>query len=165
MRNLFILLFTSIILISCESDDYFNIGVFHAKQKNYETAVAYFSKAIEKNPGDAEAYYLRAYCQQSIGGKEKQVISDYTKSLEYNPNDHEAYMNRGIEKTAIGQISEAIEDYEKSIAINPNEPVAYANLGNAYELKSDKEKACEHWNKALNLGYEKVRERIELKCK
>jgi tetratricopeptide (TPR) repeat protein len=74
-------------------------------------------------------------------------------------------MNRGVAKMAIGKNSEAIEDYKKSIEINPEYPLVYANLGNAYQLNFDNEKACENWQKSLELGNENVRERIEINCK
>lgn len=164
MRNLIIPIFSVILLISCGGDDFYNLGVFEAKQGNYEKAIEYFTKAIEKNPKDAEAYYSRAYSQQTIGGNEEQVISDYSNSLKYNPNDYEAYMNRGVAKMKIGQNSDAITDYKKSIEINPNNPVVYANLGNAYKLNFDNQNACKNWKKSLELGNENVRQRISMNC-
>ncbi|PHS63358.1 MAG: hypothetical protein COB12_09420 [Flavobacterium sp.] len=164
MRTI-IILFFSILIVSCGGDDFHNLGVYQAKQGNFEKAIEYFSKAIEKNPKDAEAYYSRAHSQQTIGGNEEQIISDYTSSLKFNPNDNEAYMNRGVAKMKIGQNSEAISDYKKAIELNPNYDVVYANLGNAYKLNNNNDKACLNWKKSLNLGNESVRQRISLNCK
>jgi tetratricopeptide (TPR) repeat protein len=165
LRNIAVILFLSIFIASCGSDDYYNIATFHAKNGDYEKAIEYFTKAIDKNPKDAEAYYSRGYSRQTINGDNELVIADYTKSLEYNPNDHEAFMNRGVAKMGIRKTSEAIEDYKKSIEINPNNPIVYANLGNAFKLKYDNENACLNWGKSLELGNESVRQRIELNCK
>src|SRR5690554_3264871 len=101
LRNFATIILISIFLTSCGGDDYYNIATFHAKNGDYEKAIEYFTKAIEKNPKDAEAYYSRAYSRQTINGNNQLIIADYTKSLEFNPNDHEAYMNRGVAKMAI----------------------------------------------------------------
>ena len=151
-------------MISCGGDDYFNLGVFQAKQGNYEKSIYFFSKAIEKNPNDAEAYYSRAYSQQKIGGKERNVISDYSKSLELHPNDYEAYMNRGVAYVKIRQYTEAISDYKKSIEIKSDYSIVYENLGNVYKLKNDNENACLNWKKSLSLGNKDAKKKIELNC-
>lgn len=165
LRNSIAIILISIFNTSCDGDDYYNIATFHAKRSDYEKAIEYFTKAIDTNPKDGEAYYQRAYCRQTLGGNSELIIADYTKSLEFKPNDHEAYMNRGVAKMAIGKNLEAIVDYIKSIEINPKYSVVYANLGNAYKLNFDNDKACENWNKSLELGNENVRERMELNCK
>ena len=165
IKNSIIFFILSTLTISCGGDDYFNLGVFQAKNGNYEKSIYFFTKAIEQNPNDSEAYFNRAYSQQKIGGKEEQIISDYSKSLELNPNDYEAHMNRGIAYMKIQRYSEAIKDYEKSIKIKADYPIVYANLGNVYKLKNDNEKACLNWKKSLDMGNKEVLERIKQNCK
>jgi len=158
------LLILTLAIFSCNGNDYYNLGIYQARQGDQEKAIEYFTKAIEDNPKDANAYYNRAYAQQLLGGKEKQTISDYSKSLELNPNDNEAHMNRGLIYMKMGNNEKAIFDYKKSIQIKPDYSVVYGNLGNAYKLNSDNEKACENWKKSLELGNENVRQRIKLNC-
>lgn len=165
IKNSIIFFILSTLTISCGGDDYFNLGVFQSKNGNYEKSIYFFTKAIEQNPNDSEAYFNRAYSQQKIGGKEEQIISDYSKSLELNPNDYEAHMNRGIAYMKIQRYSEAIKDYEKSIDIKADYPIVYANLGNVYKLKNDNEKACLNWKKSLDMGNKEVLERIKQNCK
>jgi len=165
MKKPIVILLLSLLLINCIGDDYFNLGVFQAKQGNYEKSIYFFSKAIQENPNDAEAYYSRAYSQQMIGGKEVNVISDYSKSLELHINDYEAYMNRGVAYMKIKNYSKAISDYEKSIEIKSDYALAYANLGNVYKLKNDNENACLNWTKSFNLGNKKVQQKIKVNCK
>lgn len=109
----YIIYLFSIFLLCCTGDDYYNLGIYEAKQGNHEKAIEYFSKAIEKNPKDNNAYFNRAYSQQLLGGKESKVIADYSKSLKLNPNDNEAYMNRGIIFMEEGKIDHAISDLKK----------------------------------------------------
>lgn len=150
--------------LNCESNDYYNLGVYHSKQGNYKKSIEYFTKSIEKNPSDAEAYYNRAYFQQILGGNELQVISDYTSSLKLKPKDFEAYMNRGVAKMKIGMNKEAIYDYKKSIEINPYSAIVYENLGNAYFNSFSISKACSCWRKSLKLGNRSIKDKIDMHC-
>jgi len=152
------------LIFSCNGADYYNLGIYQARQGNQEKAIEYFTKSIEVNPKDADSYYNRAYAQHLLGGKEKQTISDYSKSLELNPNDYEAHMNRGLIYMKMGNNEKAISDYKESIRIKPDCSIVYGNLGNAYKLNSDNEKACENWKKSLELGNKNVQLRIKLNC-
>jgi Flp pilus assembly protein TadD len=55
-------------------------------------AISDYTKALEINPRDAEAYYNRgiAYGEK---GQYDEAISDYNKALEINPISAEAYNN------------------------------------------------------------------------
>jgi len=160
----YVTFFLCIFLIGCTGDDYYNLGIYEAKQGNHEKAVHYFTMAIEKNPKDNNAYFNRAYSQQLLGGKESKVIADYSKSLKLNPDDNEAYMNRGIVFMEIGKIDQAISDYKKSIELVSDYSSAYLNLGNAYMMKKDLDSACLNWKKSLELGNEKVFNLIQSNC-
>ncbi len=163
-RTIAIVFISSLIMISCAGDDYYNLGVFEAKNGNYEKSIYYFSKAIEKNPNDAEAYYSRAYSQQMVGGKYRNIISDYSKSLELHPNDYEAYMNRGAAYIKIRQYTEAISDYKESISIKPDYSQVYENLGDAYLLTNKTEMACANWKQSVKLGNKKAEVKVKLNC-
>ena len=165
MKKTVIILLISTLLTNCKGDDYFNLGVFQEKNEKYEKSIYYYTKAIEDNINDNEAYFNRAHCQQKIGGKQLNVIADYSKSIELNPNDNEAYMNRGVAYMEIKQYSKAIIDYKKSIEIKSDYALVYANLGNVYKLGNDIENACLNWKISLNLGNQNVKQRIELNCK
>ncbi|MES2486186.1 MAG: tetratricopeptide repeat protein [Bacteroidota bacterium] len=164
MKKIIIILSLTL-LIGCEGSDYYNLGVYQEKQGNLEKAIYYYSKAIEQNPNDNEAYFNRAHSQQVIGGKEQNVIFDYSQSLKFNPNDNEAHMNRGVAYMKIGKYEEAISDYKKSIEIKPDYPLIYANLGNVYKLKNDNESACLNWKKSLSLGNIEVKRKLAQNCK
>jgi len=56
-------------------------------------------------------------------------------------------------------------NHEKAIEINPQFDLAYSNMGNAYRLLFEFDKACKSWQKALALGNEKCKEKIEMNCK
>ncbi|OIV40731.1 tetratricopeptide repeat protein [Flavobacterium johnsoniae] len=167
MKNVLKWALFSLLMFGCQGDDYYNLGVYEAKSENYEKSIYYFSKAIDENPNDNEAYFSRAYSQQKIGGKERNVILDYSKSLELNPNDFEAHNNRGAAYMKIKDYKNALSDYEKTIELNPNYSLAFYNMGNLFVLINDKKNACENYNKALELGYkaEDIKLKIMANCK
>jgi tetratricopeptide (TPR) repeat protein len=164
MKGTIIVLIFSIFLTSCGGDDYYNLGIYQAKQGNHKKAIEFFTKTIEKNPNDFDAFYNRAVSRQTIGGMENEAISDYTNVIELKPNDFDAFMNRGVANMRIGNYEKAISDYKKTIQINPDYSLTYANLGNVYKILSNNEMACENWKKSLNLGNENVQLRIKLNC-
>jgi Flp pilus assembly protein TadD len=54
-------------------------GKLEANANNYQGAIDDFTKAIELNPENAEAYYRRGVVRQNIGMEDEGVI-DITKA-------------------------------------------------------------------------------------
>ncbi len=71
------------------------ISDFTEAFKQLDKAIADFTKAIEKNPRFAEAYYFRGLVYYDKGQYDK-AISDFTKAIEINARGAEAYSKRGI---------------------------------------------------------------------
>jgi tetratricopeptide (TPR) repeat protein len=85
---------------------------------NRDGAIADYTKAIELNPGFADAYVGRGIVYQVAGDRDR-AIADYTKAVELNPDYSSAYLNRGNIFAAMGDQDRAIADYNKVIEINP----------------------------------------------
>ena len=62
--------------------------------KNYEKAIADYTKAIELRPDDASAYNNRGISFVALKNNEK-AIADYTKAIKLKPDFASAYNNRG----------------------------------------------------------------------
>jgi len=69
-------------------------GVELAQQKQYDAAIAEFTKAIEAAPKDARAYTNRGTAYRA-SGKLQEAIADFSKAIEVSPNDEMAYRERG----------------------------------------------------------------------
>jgi tetratricopeptide (TPR) repeat protein len=65
----------------------------------------------------------------------------------------EAYFIRGMIYQLKNLYPQAIDDYGMALDINPKDPLCYLNRGNCYLQIQAPEKACEDFNKALQLGY------------
>lgn len=86
-------------------------------------------------------------------------------ALEQNPNLENGRMNIAISKLAQRDYEEAIADFDILIAKRgKNLSKAYFYRGEAYYELKNKEKACDDWLKASNLGDEKGQANIEDFC-
>lgn len=58
-----------------------NRGISFERLANYEQAIADFSEVIQKDPDNANAYFNRGCCYDSVGELDL-AISDYSIALE-----------------------------------------------------------------------------------
>ena len=125
-------------------------GVAHYESKEYDQAIAEYSKAIEINPNYADAYYNRGLVYDDL--KEySQAIADYSKAIEINPNYADAYYNRGLIHYNLKEYDQAIADYSQAIEINPNYANAHYNRGLVYDNLEEYEQAILDIEKASEL--------------
>jgi Flp pilus assembly protein TadD len=117
----------------------------------HDKAIEVYTKAIELDPNDAEAYNNRGL-EYHNKGQYDSAIGDYTKAIELDPNYFYAYNNRGNAYANKGQYDSAIEDYNKAIALNPNYASVYNNRGTAYSDNGQYDSAIEDFNKAIVLN-------------
>ena len=147
----------SIQLILAKAPQHFIFGQQgweQAEKGNYGEAIRYFTKAIDLNPMDAEAYYSRGTAY-SHKGQYDQAISDFNKALEINPNDAKAYYNRGIAYEDKGQHVEAVSDFRKALEIDPNNPrylEAYINREIVYYEDGQYDQAISDYTKAMDIN-------------
>ena len=114
-------------------------GLNSYAQGDYRAAIADFTKAIQIDPSDSDAYVQRGVSKWSLafslGGDQgpgtlknkllSSAASDYTQAIAINPNNAFAYMNRGSVKDELEDYIGAIEDHSKALEINPNNGKIY----------------------------------------
>ncbi|GEM_PF-2774302 len=133
--------------------EYFNQGVAKYNNENYRGALKDLDLAIELNPRNAEAFFVRGnikfskFNQNLIGAKE-----DYTKAIEIDSDFAKAYYNRGLVNTNLEKYQLAIQDFTKAIEIDPNYVQAYQTRAQAKKLNGDKEGAALDLEAALDIG-------------
>ena len=113
------------------AQDYFNRGYDCGGNKDYDGAIENYSRTIELNPQDVEAYNNRGNVYKNKGNYD-QAIKDYSRAIELNPQCATAYYNRGATYNAKGNYDQAIKDFNKAIELNPNNAKGYNNRGCAY---------------------------------
>ena len=107
-----------------KAQDYYNQGRSHIRKKEYDLAISNFTKAIEKNPRLAGAYYNRGlvYLYHHDRDNDK-AISDFTKAIEINPKLGFAYTERAMAYLMKQEYDQARADVQKAeslgVEMNP----------------------------------------------
>jgi tetratricopeptide (TPR) repeat protein len=119
-------------------------------QPDFDTAIGFYTKAIEMNPKFSYAYVSRAadYVKK---GLYNEAIDDSNKAIELNQDFPPAYVNRGEAYYYKGQYDEAIKDTTKAIMLAPKLAAAYNVRGLAYNKKTLYKEAVKDYSKAISL--------------
>ena len=118
--------------------------------ENYEKALSYFQKAIEKNPRYADAYFQIGYCNDKLG-RFSDAIEAYKQAIRIKPDFAEAHINLGWAYYNLGRFSDAIEAYKQAIRIKPDFAEAHINLGVAYGELGRFSDAIEAFKQAIRI--------------
>lgn len=136
-----------------------DIANTYRKAKNYKSAIYYMSKAIVYDTADVMLYDSRGSLYLITKEYDKAIL-DFSKAISKNPRYFNAFNGRGLAYNGMKEYEKAIADYEESIRLQPinyfeNDHVEYVwnNMGNSYFAMGNKEKACECWKKAVDIGY------------
>jgi tetratricopeptide (TPR) repeat protein len=119
-------------------------------RKDWNRAVALFSKSLKANSGDAFAAYVgrsRAYVQ--LGNLDK-ALEDAEAAVEKKPLNAAAYGQRGITKKLQQKQNEALQDFGEAIKLDPGYWWAYAQRADIYSRSNEQGKALDEVNKVLS---------------
>jgi Flp pilus assembly protein TadD len=126
-------------------------------------AIEHFQKAIDIQPGFAEAHNnLGIVLFQK--GQVDEAITHFQKALVIQPNNEEIYNNFGNALLGKGKVDGAIRCFQKAVEIAPDFAGAQENLGMILSQKGQVDEAIVHYQKAVaiqpvnaefqyNLGY------------
>lgn len=107
-------------------DELFEAGQKTFRQKDYEEAITYYSKAIALDNQFIKAYLNRSNAYLELD-ETKKALSDVNTVLVIDPGSAIAYNNRGKIYQQQKKYREAIADYNKAINIKKDYFVAYSN--------------------------------------
>ncbi|MEM7713224.1 MAG: tetratricopeptide repeat protein [Cyanobacteria bacterium P01_A01_bin.68] len=124
--------------IQKKARDWFYQGIIKANKQDYQSAIENFTKAIEKNPRYAQAYYRRGliyaqYAQGKILRRDGTLpgcvrVDEYSVSCEVKITASWKKQNQ----------QQAMEDFNSAIAIIPRYAAAYHQRGLIQENRRDK---------------------------
>lgn len=126
-------------------------GILYTELLNdNQKAADYFSKAIERKPKMASAYYSRGIVLAEME-KYGEAFRDFSTAIRINPEYAEAYVNRGIISSLGNKFDEARKDFDAAIRINNNHELAYFNRGVTHYKQNDRAAALKDISKAISL--------------
>jgi len=123
-------------------------------KKEFELAIADYTKLIQSSPADVLALLERASAYIGKGATDL-AFADYARVIEINPKLASPYVQRGDLYVKLGDIDRAITDYKLALQINSRgvHVIGHAHvcLGVAYRLKGKLDDALAECNRALDL--------------
>jgi TolB-like protein len=121
---------------------------------NLKKAEALLTKALELNPGLAEAYATKGVALMS-GYKPRQAEEEFKKAIELNPNYASAHRSYSWALMTQLRWDEALSQGEKAVELDPLTPVSINNLVHVCYHRRDFGRALELAKRAVSLdpGY------------
>lgn len=103
---------------------YHTVGSLYAREANYTTAMAYFKKAVEESPADAESYASMALCYLETGDTSTAVskvnralmLDEAAPSPDMPNGNPDVFCAAAMVYDAIGEYYKASEYFEQMIA-------------------------------------------------
>lgn len=126
-------------------------------QKDYDTAIRHFEKAIEHDPDVAIAWFYKGYALIMLKNYEES-IKCFDKGLKEEPFEDSAWFNKGISLINLGKYSEAADCFNKALDINSKSEKAffmkYLALINACVHSGIYSEQCREAEQCIKLFYE-----------
>jgi len=137
-----------------DAGTYYELGVLHKENNNFDDAIKSFKKAIELNPKhNMASYELGVVYEQKKDYDE--AIKNYTESLRIKENS-EAFQNLGVCYLKKGMPKEAYRNLVKAMMLNPNKYTIYNNLGAALEKSGNYDSAVQMLEVGIKLNPKNV---------
>jgi tetratricopeptide (TPR) repeat protein len=118
---------------------------------DYDDVIAEFTKIIEQNPDDVDAYIYRGSMYHKKGEYDL-AMSDFNNALELKPNFEKAHYERGNVYNDKGEYDLAIVEFTKAIELKPDKSYLYYHRGIAYNGKAEYGLAIADYTKAIELS-------------
>jgi tetratricopeptide (TPR) repeat protein len=111
---------------SSKANRHYNDGVEFEAQGRTQDSIAAYSRAIDLEPGLAQAYVNRGSIFYRTGLYQR-AIQDLGQAITLEPNHPDARLNRGAVNLALGQYEKAVTDLDEAIRLAPGSAAAHYN--------------------------------------
>ena len=115
--------------------------------KNYQQAIIRANRALDIEPENAEAYYLKGYVYQEQGDTDK-AIDHYMRSVENNPKFHDPYIQLGNIFSDMND-PRAVDFYNGALNMNPDDVSTLYQLAIYYKEHEKLDKAMNTYRNIL----------------
>ena len=120
------------------------------KDGDFESALAGYTLAIQKNPQDAKAYFKRAFVYMKMA-RDDEAIADLTQAIQISPQYQQAYFRRALVYMTKGNYDLAIADLNQDIQLNPKYMEAYYRRACVLMLKGEDDQAISDLSQAIDI--------------
>jgi len=116
-------------VIKADDDDpahYIQRGVANRFLKNWDAAIADFTKALSLSKDNVAAISSRGFVYY-LKGDHANAVKDFDAIVRLQPEDPMAYNNRGFNRQLTGDFESALADFEKAISLKSDYAMALQN--------------------------------------
>ena len=126
-----------------DSNQAMTLSVFQGDIKTY-------TKAIERGPNDANAYYKRGIAYRELQNYNR-AIKDLNQAIQLTPENAKFYYALGIVYHQQNTFNDAISQYQQAVVVDNQSWEAITKIGLIKYEKGDVEGATKQWQKALSI--------------
>jgi tetratricopeptide (TPR) repeat protein/ABC-type multidrug transport system permease subunit len=130
---------------------YYNRGQSYQSKKEYNRAIADFTKAIELDPRDPDYFLGRALAHQSAQDHDR-AIADFTMAIVRDANNPDLFAGRAASYRAKKEHDPAIADYSTAVQLSPDEATYYNARGHIFRAKQEYDLAISDYSKAIGIS-------------
>ena len=141
----------------------FYLGVSESYLGNIEKSIELYSKSIELYPAKNQSYFNRATLYHQLR-KFDLAKRDYRITLKSEPNQVECRVRMSWIYQEENQLDSMKTELVTAIKIDSTYSDAYLYLGDYYQQTNRKSKACELYQKAVELNNQRASERLANRC-
>ncbi len=134
-----------------ENEDWYQKALFFNRSGQQEKAINAFSKAIEIDPGRANAYNNRGAIWYQKKDYDK-AIEDYSRAIALDPKSASFYLNRGAAWFKKEHLDNAMNDFNQAVTLDRSSYEAFNSRGMTWYLMEEYEKAILDYTQALKLN-------------
>jgi tetratricopeptide (TPR) repeat protein len=147
-----------------ENPEYlFYLAISESDLGNTKKSIEIYSKSIEINPANNPSYFNRATLYHGIQ-KFDLAKRDYRTTLKYEPNEVECLVRLSWIYQEENQLDSMRTELEAAIKIDSTYSDAYLYLGDYYRRTNRESRACELYQKAVDLNNQRAIERLKNGC-
>ncbi len=143
---------------------YLRLGEVKFADQDFYGAINDYSKVTFLRSEDDYVFYSMgmAYFELQLYN---QATDMFTTAIRFNPQNTKAIKMRGETRYVLGSFQAAMSDIEKAIQMKKDYAEAYLIRGLCYASMKNKKKACNDFQRALDLGLMEVAEYLPEYCK
>ncbi len=108
------------------------------------------TRAIARNPRQAEAHFNQALAHQSLG-QWPEALASYDRAISFQRDFAAAYFNRALVQKALNQREAAVASYDAAIAAKPDWAEACYNRGNLLQELNRLAEAVASYDRAIRI--------------
>jgi tetratricopeptide (TPR) repeat protein len=122
-----------LILAGCGKDVhyYIEMGNEAVREGDFQQAVFYFEKAVEKYPESYEAHNSLGAALSAMGNLPR-AVEHFSIAVALNKDFVEGHYNLGRGLSGMGRYDEAVVEYQNAIGVDPTYAIAHLGLAEAY---------------------------------